>query len=61
VTGMYLSTLTPTQLTKAQEAVGCLLNLPARLDRELVIKLDTLRADLMAATEDSEPVRLRQP
>ena len=58
---VYLRNLTIDQLTKAHEAADYLLNLPARLDAELSIKLDTLRCDLMAAIEDSEPARLRQP
>ena len=58
---MYLRNLTADQLTKAHKAADYLLNLPARLDAELSIKLDTLRADLTAAIEDSEPATLRQP
>jgi hypothetical protein len=61
VTAMYLRNLNIDQLTKAHEAADYLLGLPARLDAELSVKLDTLRADLMAAIEDSEPARLRQP
>jgi hypothetical protein len=51
----YLHPLTPDQLTEAHKAADYLLNLPARLDVELKIKLDTLRADLTAAIEDSAP------
>jgi hypothetical protein len=61
VTAMYLRNLTIDQLTKAHEAAGYLLSLPTRLDAELSIKLDTLRADLMAAIEDSAPATLPQP
>jgi hypothetical protein len=55
MTSMYLSTLSAGQLTKAYEAADYLLRLPARLDPELAIKLDTLRADLTAELEDREP------
>jgi hypothetical protein len=51
----YLRNLSIDQLTKAHEAAGCLLSLPVRLDAELRIKLDTLRADLTAAIEDCQP------
>jgi hypothetical protein len=60
VTVTYLHPLSADQLADALEAVDHLLNLPARLDMELRIKLDTLRADLMAAIEDSEPAKRRQ-
>ena len=56
----YLRDLSADQRADALEAVDCLLNLPARLDMELKIKLDTLRADLMAAIEDCEPAKRRQ-
>ncbi len=49
---MYLANLTTDQLGKAREAADYLLNLPARLDPELGIKLDTFRADTGAALED---------
>jgi hypothetical protein len=55
VTGMYLQQLTPGDLSKAHEAADYLLRLPVRLDRDLAIKLDTLRADLTAAIEDRRP------
>jgi hypothetical protein len=58
---MYLRNLTIDQLTKAHEAADYLLKLPARLDAELSVKLDTLRADLMAAIEDREPATPRRP
>jgi hypothetical protein len=54
---MYLKNLTAAQLTKAHQAADYLLALPARLDAELAIKLDTLRADLTAAIEDSTPAK----
>jgi phage-related protein len=44
--------LTSAQVANAHAAADYLLSLDARLDRELVIKLDTLRADLTAALED---------
>ncbi len=59
MTGVYLQHLTATELGKAHEAADYLLGLPARLDSELAIKLDTLRADLMAAIEDHEPASRR--
>lgn len=49
---VYLHGLTSDQLFQAREAVGYLLHLPARLDAELRIKLDTFQADLTAAIED---------
>jgi hypothetical protein len=58
---MHLHSLSAAELTKARKAADYLLGLPVRLDAELAIKLDTLRADLTAAIEDSEPARLRQP
>jgi hypothetical protein len=51
---MYLSPMTPAQLDQAREAVNFLLGLPVRLDPDLVIKLDTFRADVGAAIEDHE-------
>jgi hypothetical protein len=56
----YLAPLTADQLIEAHKAADYLLKLPARLDVELAIKLDTLRADLTAAIEDHEPARLRK-
>jgi hypothetical protein len=52
---VYLRNLTIDQLTKAHQAADHLLSLPARLDAELRIKLDALRADLTAAIEDCQP------
>jgi hypothetical protein len=52
---MYLHGLTADQLARAYGAADYLLGLPVRLDAELAIKLDTLRADLTAAIEDSGP------
>lgn len=60
MTDVYLKDLTRDQLLKARESVDYLLGLPVRLDAELRIKLDTLRADLGAAIEDSEPARRHQ-
>jgi hypothetical protein len=57
VTVTYLRNLSIDQLDKAHEAADYLLKLPARLDAELAIKLDTLRADLTAAIEDCESAR----
>jgi hypothetical protein len=51
----YLANLDADQLAEAHEAADYLLNLPVRLDAELAIKLDTLRADLTAALEDCKP------
>jgi hypothetical protein len=48
----YLGNLTPAELGKAHQAADYLCKLPARLDPELAIKLDTLRADLTAELED---------
>jgi hypothetical protein len=56
----HLGNLSIGQLGKAHEAADYLLKLPMRLDAELTVKLDTLRADLTAAIEDYEPARLRQ-
>jgi hypothetical protein len=50
-----LRPLTPAELTQAYQAADYLLRLPARLDPELTIKLDTLRADLTAELEDRPP------
>jgi hypothetical protein len=49
---MNLRNLSLGQLTKAHQAADYLLSLPDRLDTELAIKLDTLRADLTAEIED---------
>lgn len=51
---MYLQHLTSDELVKARGAADRLLGLNARLDSVLLVKLDTLRADLLAAIEDSE-------
>lgn len=48
----YLHHLTTAELGKAHQAADYLCGLPARLDPELAIKLDTLRADLTAEIED---------
>jgi hypothetical protein len=48
----YLRNLTPAELTKTYEAADHLCQIPAYLDPELAIKLDTLRADLTAEMED---------
>jgi hypothetical protein len=52
---VYLQHLTVAELGKAHAAADYLLGLPAHLDSQLAIKLDTLRADLTAAIEDHEP------
>lgn len=46
--------LTTAELGQAHQATDYLCGLPASLDRELAIKLDTLRADLTAEIEDRE-------
>lgn len=46
--------LTTAELGKAHQAADYLCGLPAWLDNELAIKLDTLRADLTAEIEDRE-------
>lgn len=56
MTAVYLADLSGGQLAKAYEAADYLLGLPVRLDVELKIKLDTLRADLTAALEDCASV-----
>ena len=50
----YLHQLTTAELSKAHHAAGYLYGLPARLDPDLAIKLDTLRADLTAELEDRQ-------
>jgi hypothetical protein len=50
----YLRQLTTAELGKAHRAADYLCGLPARLDPELAIKIDTLRADLTAEIEDRE-------
>jgi hypothetical protein len=49
---MNLQPLTNDQLREAYTAAHLLLSLPARLDSELRIKLDTFRADVGAVIED---------
>jgi hypothetical protein len=51
----YLSNLSLDELRSAHQAADHLCSLPARLDPELFIKLDTLRADLTAHIEDHAP------
>jgi hypothetical protein len=48
----YLRQLTTAELGQAHQAADYLCGLPAHLDPELAIKLDTLRADLTAEIED---------
>jgi hypothetical protein len=48
----YLRQLTTAELSKAHQAADYLCGIPARLDRELAVKIDTLRADLTAEIED---------
>lgn len=55
---MYLSHLSTAELVEARDAADYLLGVNARLDSVLLIKLDTLQADLLAAIEDREPARL---
>jgi hypothetical protein len=50
-----LSNLNLDELRRAHQAADHLCSLPARLDPELAIKLDTLRADLTAHIEDLAP------
>jgi hypothetical protein len=49
---MNLRQLTSAELAKARAAADYLCKLPVRLDAELAVKLDTLRADLTAEIED---------
>jgi hypothetical protein len=56
---MNLRQLTTAELGKAHQAADYLCGLPTRLDRELIIKLDTLRADLTAEIEDREQADLK--
>jgi hypothetical protein len=49
---MYLRDLTPEELRQAHDSAAFLLDLDVRMDRELAIKLDTFRADVMAELED---------
>jgi hypothetical protein len=53
-----LSPLTPIQLGEAHKAADYLCELGGALDVETGIKLDTLRADLMAEIEDRAQVDL---
>jgi hypothetical protein len=48
----YLHQLTTAELSKAHHAADYLCGLPAQIDPELNVKLDTLRADLTAEIED---------
>ena len=48
----YLCQLTTAELSQAHQAADYLCKFPARLDPELAIKIDTLRADLTAELED---------
>jgi outer membrane PBP1 activator LpoA protein len=50
----YLRQLTTAELGKAHHAADYLHSLPAHLDPDLAIKLDTLRADLTAEIEDRQ-------
>jgi hypothetical protein len=54
----YLHQLTTAELGSAHRATDYLCGLPARLDPELAIKLDTLRADLIAEMEDRGQIDL---
>lgn len=54
----YLRQLTTAELGKAHQATDYLCGLPARLDHELAIKLDTFRADLTAELEDRGQIDL---
>jgi hypothetical protein len=55
---MYVTHLSTAELVKARDAADYLLGINARLDSVLLVKLDTLRADLGAAIEDREPAQL---
>jgi hypothetical protein len=52
MSGMYLANLTAAELGKAHDAADYLLGLHVRMDRELAVKLDTFRADVMVELED---------
>jgi hypothetical protein len=52
VTIVSFPQLTTAELNKGREAAAYLRHLPAALDQLLVIKLDTLHADLTAEIED---------
>ncbi|MGH3157923.1 MAG: hypothetical protein ACRDNF_15290 [Streptosporangiaceae bacterium] len=56
-TAMHLRHLPDEEVRKAYDAAGYLLGLDVRMDRELAIKLDTFRADVMAELEE-RPVDL---
>lgn len=58
VTAMYVTHLSTAELVKARDAADYLLGVNARLDPVLLVKLDTLRADLGAAIEDRGPAQL---
>jgi hypothetical protein len=51
-----LTRLTPIQLDQASQAAAFLCELKDALNHELLIKLDTLHADLAAEIEDRTPV-----
>ena len=55
-----LTRLTPIQLDQASQAAAFLCELKDALDHELLIKLDTLHADLAAQTEDRTPAEPAQ-
>ncbi|MGH3158803.1 MAG: hypothetical protein ACRDNF_19825 [Streptosporangiaceae bacterium] len=55
---MYVTHLSTAELIKARDAADHLLGVNARLDSVLLVKLDTLRADLGAAIEDRGPAQL---
>jgi hypothetical protein len=55
---MHVTHLSTAELVKARDAADYLLGVNARLDSLLLVKLDTLRADLGAAIEDRGPAQL---
>jgi hypothetical protein len=58
---VYLNHLTAAELGKARDSADYLLGLGVRLDAVLMVKLDTFRADVIAAIEDREPATLHEP
>jgi hypothetical protein len=58
---MRLQHLANTDLARARDAAEYILRLGARLDPVLQIKLDTFRADVIAAIEDREPALPQKP
>lgn len=56
---MNVTHLTDHEITAAHAAAGHLLSLDARLDPVLLVKLDTLRADLTMVLEDRGTARRR--